>query len=520
MSSEPPRDPTCRPPPTGRSKPGATAGERRRRWAGVRMRVAHEAADPDASPRLVTLPADWDDVSAQALAALAPGDGPAALSDTADRWIDRIAALPGAGDALGRALGRLLLLRRAAPTVPVWSEPHGPAQQQQHQQAGFVINLAAFVKPGSGFETESYAAALGTVTHALRLLAVADHAAPILLLSNLDACLAGLGIDYDDEAGRDIARCLASAAAGFAHGGSDGGQLALIRPPTRCVVPGLAALAALPIDAMRKGARITTGFSQPGPVDSLLGVEGCGLAPIFSPLRPDGRLSESTLARLAGRGLTPEAALALSLAGDGVLPRPGRESWLAMHRALAGLVDRMPPLPEHLPTLAAAATQRRDLPARRRGFTQKAAVAGHRLFLQTGEFEDGSLGELAITPPRETPAMRGLMDAFGRSVSLGLQHGVPLEAYVEAFAYTRFGPAGPVEGDGAIAHATSLLDYAFRMLSEAYLGRAMPDAPHDSRDDAPSLHHDDRPMLPLDLPEGATRKQAGRAPLRLVGGPA
>lgn len=517
MSQEPPRDPTSRQTPTGRSKPGATPGatgvERRRRWAGVRMRVAHEAADPDASPRNVTLPADWDDVSAQALAALAPGDGPAVLADAADRWIDRIAALPGAGDALGRALGLLLLLRRAAPTAPVWSERHDAP-------AGFVINLAAFVRPGSGFETESYAAALGTVTHALRLLAVADNAAPILLLSNLDACLAGLGIDYDDEAGRDIARCLASAAAGFAHGGSDGGQLALIRPPGRCVVPGLAALAALPIDAMRKGARIATGFSQPGPVDSLLGVEGCGLAPIFSPLRPDGRLSESTLARLAGRGLTPEAALALSLAGDGVLPRPGRDSWLAMHRALAGLVDRMPPLPEHQPTLAAAATHRRDLPARRRGFTQKAAVAGHRLFLQTGEFEDGSLGELAITPPRETPAMRGLMDAFGRSVSLGLQHGVPLEAYVEAFAYTRFGPAGPVEGDGAIAHATSLLDYAFRMLSETYLGRAMPDAPHDAGYAARSLHHDDRPMLPLDLPESATRKQAGRAPLRLVGGPA
>ncbi len=500
MHPEPPRDPTRRTTP-------ASAG--RRRWNGVRMRTAHEAADPDASPRHVTLPADWDDGAAQALAALTPGSGPVALADAANGWIDRIAALPGAGETLGRALGLLLLLRRAAPTEPVWADI-------ATEPAGFVLNLAAFVKPGSGFETESYAAALGTLTHALRLLATAGQPAPRLLLTNLDACLAGLGIDYDNEAGRDIARCLASSAAGFAHGGSDGGQLALIRPPARCVVPGLAALAALPIDAMRKGARIETGFSRPGPVDSLLGVEGCGLAPIFSPLRPDGRLSESTLARLAGRGLTPEAALALSLAGDGVLPRPGRDSWLAMHRALAGLVDRMPPLPEHQPALAATATPRRDLPARRRGFTQKAAIAGHRLFLQTGEFEDGSLGELAITPPRETPAMRGLMDAFGRSVSLGLQHGVPLEAYVEAFAYTRFGPSGPVEGDGAISHATSLLDYAFRMLSEVYLGRALPDAPHDRL----PTHDDDRPMLPLDLPAAGPARPTGRAALRLVGGAA
>ena len=506
MRNDPPAPPARS--PARRNGGGSTAAaESRRRWNGVRMRNAYEAADPDCNPRHVTLPADWDDSAAGALAALLPGDGSVALADAANAWIDRIAALPGAPAPLGRELGLLLLRRRAAPTEGVWN---GDAKERP----GFVLNLAGFVKPGSGFETEDYAAALETLCGALRLLAEPGRPSPILLLSNLDACLAALGLDYDAENGRDVARCLSNAATLVAQGG-DGGQMALIRPPGRCVVPGLAALAARTAFPGGRSARIATGFSQPGPVDSLLGVEGSGLGPIFSPLRPDGRLSESTLARLAGRGLTPEAALALSLAGDGVLPRPGRDAWLAMHRALSGLVDEMPSLPEHQPTLASAGTQRRALPDRRRGFTQKAAIGGHRLFLQTGEFEDGSLGELTITPPRENPAMRGLMDAFGRAVSLGLQHGVPLDAYVEAFAYTSFGPHGAVEGDGQIAHATSLLDYAFRALSETYLGRALPDAPHDER---AGHDPDDRPLLPLDLPETGARRTTGRAALRLVGG--
>ena len=478
------------------------------RWNGVRMRTAYAAADPDSTPRPITLPADWDDQAAQGLAALAPGDGHASLAEITDRWIDRLAD----PTTIGRRLALLLLLRRAAPTADIWTGQAFGARG--FVNAGFVLNLAAFVRPGSGFETESYAAALQTLSEVLRLAAIAPGAgASRLLLSNLDGCLAALGLDYDGEDGRDVARCLAGAATGLVRGGTGSGQLALLRPPSRCAVPGLAALAAEVAGTAGTGCPIETGFSEPGPVDALLGVEGCGLAPIFSPLRADGRLSQSTLARLSGRGLTPEAALALSLAGNGVLQRPGRGAWLSMHRALAGLVDRMPPLPEHRPVLQAAGMPRREMPARRRGFMQKASIGGHRLFLQTGEFEDGSLGELAITPPRETPSMRGLMDAFGRSISLGLQHGVPLDAYVEAFAYTRFGPAGAVEGDGSITHATSLLDYAFRMLAETYLGRSLPDAPH-----AELPIHDQPPLLPLDLPAtGGRPRQAGRAALRVVG---
>ena len=141
-----------------------------------------------------------------------------------------------------------------------------------------------------------------------------------------------------------------------------------------------------------------------------------------------------------------------------------------MHDAVAPFVHAMPARPEPVRQPAHAA-RRRELPARRAGYTQKAAVGGHRLYLRTGEYDDGTLGEVFIALHKEGAAFRGLMDNFAVAVSLGLQHGVPLEAFVEAFTFTRFGPAGAVEGDPAVAHATSLLDYTFRHLAANYLGR-------------------------------------------------
>ncbi len=141
-----------------------------------------------------------------------------------------------------------------------------------------------------------------------------------------------------------------------------------------------------------------------------------------------------------------------------------------MHDAVAPFVHAMPARPEPV-RQPLHAVRRRELPARRAGYTQKAAVGGHRLFLRTGEYDDGTLGEVFIALHKEGAAFRGLMDNFAIAVSLGLQHGVPLEAYVEAFTFTRFGPAGAVEGDPAVAQATSLLDYAFRHLAANYLGR-------------------------------------------------
>jgi ribonucleoside-diphosphate reductase alpha chain len=114
---------------------------------------------------------------------------------------------------------------------------------------------------------------------------------------------------------------------------------------------------------------------------------------------------------------------------------------------------------------------RHRLARRRRGFTQEAKVGGHKIFLRTGEYEDGSLGEIFIDMHKEGAAFRSLMNCFAISVSMGLQHGVPLSAYVDQFTFTRFEPGGHVEGHPNIKFATSIVDYIFRVLGVEYLKR-------------------------------------------------
>jgi len=115
---------------------------------------------------------------------------------------------------------------------------------------------------------------------------------------------------------------------------------------------------------------------------------------------------------------------------------------------------------------------RRKLPDRRKGYIQKAAVGGHKVYLHTGEFEDGEIGEIFIDMHKEGAAFRSLMNNFAIAISLGLQYGVPLEEFVDAYLFTRFEPAGPVTGNDRIKNATSILDYIFRELAISYLGRA------------------------------------------------
>ncbi len=115
---------------------------------------------------------------------------------------------------------------------------------------------------------------------------------------------------------------------------------------------------------------------------------------------------------------------------------------------------------------------REKLPNRRKGYTQKAVVGGHKVYLRTGEYEDGRLGELFIDMHKEGAAFRSLMNNFAIAISLGLQYGVPLEEYVDAFTFTRFEPAGLVQGNDTIKNATSILDYIFRELAVSYLGRS------------------------------------------------
>ncbi len=493
-------------------------------WDGVLMNTLEAAADPDAPLRSVTLPVEWDMTAASALAQLAPGDTAISLSSLTSEWLPILAP----DDQTARALIWLLLTRQAAPTEAVW-------QGLFDRPSGFILNLSAFVSPDSGFEARTFVAALRLVCTVLRHTAKTTaelrngelplpdlfdstpqsipqkdmssfspapfSSAGKILLTNLDICLSGVGLDYDSEEGRNAACAIAALATMTAHLGCELETLPI--PPTHTVLPGLgetlrdiwneAAVATekpLPL--------IETGFSSPNPIDGLLGVETCGFAPTFSLLRPDGSLATSTRQRLEFRGFTLETALAAALSGESVISQPSPKAHLAMHQALTSFVDFMPAKPEitspcshrHL-----SRGQRRLLPTRHSGLTQKTTIGGHSLFMRTSDYEDGTLGSLSLTPMRESSMVRGLTESFGDAVSIGLQYGVPLEAFVDHFAYSCFGVAGTVEGDPVASYATSMLDYVFRALSSTYLGRHLPDSARQDNLQTPD------PLLPLNFPD-------------------
>ena len=128
--------------------------------------------------------------------------------------------------------------------------------------------------------------------------------------------------------------------------------------------------------------------------------------------------------------------------------------------------------------------EREKLPDRRKGYTQKAVVGGHKVYLRTGEYDDGRLGEIFIDMHKEGAALRSLINNFAIAVSLGLQYGVPLEEYVDAFTFTRFEPQGPVQGNDSIKYATSILDYVFRELAVSLSGALRPRPCRPERDAA------------------------------------
>ena len=114
--------------------------------------------------------------------------------------------------------------------------------------------------------------------------------------------------------------------------------------------------------------------------------------------------------------------------------------------------------------------ERRTLPAKRRGFTQKAKINGQAIFLRTGEYNDGTVGEIFIDMAKEGATMRSMLNCFAISISIGLQYGVPLEEFVEKFVFTRFEPSGMVDHPN-IKSTTSIVDFIFRALAYEYLGR-------------------------------------------------
>ena len=180
------------------------------------------------------------------------------------------------------------------------------------------------------------------------------------------------------------------------------------------------------------------------------------------------------------------------------------------------------PAPTPIPAAATSPVQeapahheRRRLPERRKGYIQKSIVGGHKVYLHTGEYDDGELGEIFIDLHKEGAAFRSLMNNFAISISIGLQYGVPLEEYVDAFLFTRFEPAGEVKGNETIRHATSILDYIFRELAVSYLGRtdlAQVD-PFDARGDGLSKRATDAESAARLISRGFAR---GASPDNLV----
>jgi hypothetical protein len=504
-------------------------------WHGVRLRWVEAAGDPDAQVSRVQLPASWSDAAAAAVAAMAPGARMIGLPALAEGWMapaalraDEAGLFPKA--SFTAALHDLLIRRRGVPGQAIWEAPKASGQDRPR----FVFNLPAFFDPVTGFDCDGFRDAVDIATVTLTVLRP-DARRLALGFADLDGLLAALGIDYDSQAGRDIAASIAAVLRGRAECTS--ARLSDITGRSFCPeswasppgglgpehprLPGLAAAAraafaeaaALPSCAHESVAAIT----ECDAAEALLGVETTGLAPAFSRTGPDGALTRATRHMLAARDLSPEMALAQMLRGELTIATPSQPAHVAMHAAVGAIMP--------VPALRALAAAERpgsgdagrasppvavavDLPTRRTGTMQKTSVGSHRIYLRTAEYGDGKLGEIGITLQKEAPAFRGLMDAFATAVSLGLQHGVPLEPFVEAFVGTRFGTAGAVEGDPMVRSATSIIDYVFRHLAAAHLGRTIPDPEESGQTAEPA------PTLPLDLPREAP--EARRRRLRLV----
>ncbi|MCZ6838507.1 MAG: vitamin B12-dependent ribonucleotide reductase [Alphaproteobacteria bacterium] len=170
--------------------------------------------------------------------------------------------------------------------------------------------------------------------------------------------------------------------------------------------------------------------------------------------RDGSKLSQPLQSQILSSGDDDDAADSID---DIVEAPPARRAEIVAERIVERVIERE--------------VDRRRLPNRRKGYTQKAIVGGHKVYLRTGEYDDGTLGELFLDMHKEGAAFRSLMNNFAIAVSIGLQYGVPLEEFVDAFTFTRFEPSGPVEGNETIKLASSILDYVFRELAISYMGR-------------------------------------------------
>ncbi|MFM8980765.1 MAG: vitamin B12-dependent ribonucleotide reductase, partial [Planctomycetia bacterium] len=175
-------------------------------------------------------------------------------------------------------------------------------------------------------------------------------------------------------------------------------------------------------------------------------------------------------AALGDAALQDDAARGAAPAGEAApAATAGMPSTPAIPAADATTRERVRQVTER--TIVRYLASRHRLPQRRGGYTQKAVIGGHKVYLRTGEYQDGQLGEIFIDMHKEGAAFRSLMNCFAIAVSLGLQYGVPLEEFTEAFVFTRFEPNGIVGGNDRIKMSTSIIDYIFRELAITYLDR-------------------------------------------------
>ncbi len=495
-------------------------------WDGVALRRSKAQADPDSPARPVALPAAWaeTDSAAEALAALAPSEGPVSLPRAAEAWIGRTLArgrkaglLDDAGARhLAEGLRALLLTRRGAPGAEVWA---GAAKPEPR----FVLHLPAFLEPEGGFDLEGYTEACGLGVLALDCLTQARAPQLRLGFADLAGLLARLGLEYDSPEARGVAAGLAALTRGAAEAASGrvAGKLgarepvALLwpAPPGETALPGLAAAARAALDAaaaspgLRHAALVA--LALPDAAEALLGAEVGGLAPMPGATRlvlaPNGGAVElPTRTATFVQARFPQRAAAL-LAPVNEVARQ------AMREAISPFLHAAPPGPVALPGPARPAARPVVL-RQHKGTTLHVTVGGHRVALRSAEDGQGRLLEVSFTLSKEGAAYRSLMDQLAQAVTLGLGRGVPLADYVEAFAYTRFGPAGVVEGDPAITRATSVLDWAFRRLALDYLGRR--DLPEPSEEDCAADTRGEAayqgPLLPLDLPQNPAASPRGR----------
>ena len=214
-------------------------------------------------------------------------------------------------------------------------------------------------------------------------------------------------------------------------------------------------------------------LSNPAAFEATLraGLEAVSAVPDTAPTTIDWRTTPGQAARLLAdaardgrravrlKRAAPPAGPLLDLVEPEPAARPRR--WEPEAKAVERVVEKV----------VERDRTRRKLPDRRKGYIQKAAVGGHKVYIHTGEYEDGELGEIFIDMHKEGAAFRSLMNNFAIAISIGLQYGVPLEEFVDAFIFTRFEPAGTVTGNDSIKSATSILDYIFRELGVSYLDR-------------------------------------------------